>query len=200
MGPEGTQNEGYTRRLEKLQGARWKRLLKVQAPYRWNLRRLRPGFTLDLGCGTGRNLVHLDGNGVGIDHNPHSVDIARSAGLRAFTPEQFRSSEYAKPGAFFSILLSHVVEHMTMGEAVELIREYLQFLNEQGRLIFITPQEKGFKSDPTHVEFASFSEIGEMCSELGFRPVREHSFPFPRPLGRVFTYNEFVVVASRDPA
>jgi hypothetical protein len=34
-----------------------------------------------------------------------------------------------------------------------------------------------------------------VADELGLRPVRDFSFPFPRPFGRVFVYNEFVSVS-----
>src|SRR5215468_2590796 len=89
----GTEDRRYAARLIHQQEAiLWKRWLDVQAPYRWNLRRLSPGFTLDIGCGIGRNLLHLAGDGVGIDHNAHSVEIARSRGLAAFTPGEFQAS------------------------------------------------------------------------------------------------------------
>src|SRR5674476_1246283 len=63
----------YARRLQTLSGARWKRVLDVQMPYRANLRRLHLGRTLDVGCGTGRNLAALDrdrrqGRPTGGDH------------------------------------------------------------------------------------------------------------------------------------
>src|SRR5439155_25078118 len=90
--PGGTGTEQYADRLVSLQTARWKRWLDVQAPFRWNLRRLRPGFTLDIGCGIGRNLLHLGGQGVGVDTNEHCVRVARARGLIAFTPEEFRRS------------------------------------------------------------------------------------------------------------
>ena len=35
--------------------------------------------------------------------------------------------------------------------------------------------------------------------EHGWHVVSKQSFPFPRPVGRVFAYNEFVVVGERDP-
>jgi len=75
-----TRDAEYTRRLSSLEGAAWKRWLNVQAPYRWNLRRLQLGFTLDIGCGIGRNLVNLGGHGVGVDHNERSVELARERG------------------------------------------------------------------------------------------------------------------------
>jgi SAM-dependent methyltransferase len=190
-----TRDREYTERLIRLQRAPWKKWLDVQAPYRWNLRRLRPGFTLEVGCGIGRNLEHLRGEGVGLDHNPHSVAAARAVGLRAFTPEEFRESEWARPAAFDSLLLSHVAEHMRRDELVSLLRAHLAYVRVGGQLILITPQEVGFRSDPTHVEFMDTAFLRGVAEELRLLPVRDFSFPFPRPFGRVFVYNEFVSVS-----
>jgi SAM-dependent methyltransferase len=192
-----TRDEEYTRRLLEAQTRWWKRLLDVQAPWRWNLRRLQPGFTLEIGCGVGRNLLHLRGQGVGLDHNAFSVRAARSRGVIAFTPAEFAASEYDRPGRFDSILLSHVAEHMKRAEVVQLLRDHVRLLKEDGRLVLITPQEKGFASDPTHVEFMDFGALGEIVAAVGFSPKREFSFPFPRSFGRLFIYNEFVCVARR---
>ncbi len=78
-----------------------------------NIRSIAPGFVLDIGCGVGRNLLHLEGNGVGIDHNPTSVAICTSQGLTAYTNTDFEQTEYNSPGTFDAILLAHVAEHMT---------------------------------------------------------------------------------------
>lgn len=193
-----TRDREYTERLVRLQRAPWKKWLDVQAPYRWNLRRLRPGFTLEVGCGIGRNLEHLRGQGVGLDHNPHSVAAARAAGLRAFTPGEFRGSEWDRPSAFDSLLLSHVAEHMRRGALMDLLREQLPHVRSGGQLILITPQEVGFASDPSHVEFMDLAFLRGVADELGLERVREFSFPFPRAFGRLFIYNEFVSV-SRLP-
>jgi SAM-dependent methyltransferase len=193
-----TSGDSYTAQLQRESGVWWKRVADVQAPYRWNLRRLGPGFVLDLGCGLGRNLAHLSGNGVGVDHNPTSVQACRERGLTAFTPDEFRESEWAKPEQFDSLLLAHVVEHMLFDEAVSLIGGYVQHLRPSGRLILVTPQEKGFRHDPTHVEFMDLGRLRQLAEACGFTPAKAMSFPFPqRPLGRVFRYNEFVLVARR---
>lgn len=198
MGAESdTRSREYTERLVRLQRAPWKRLLRVQAPYRWNLRRLRPGFTLEVGCGIGRNLEHLDGNAVGLDLNPFSVAAARRAGLRAFTPAEFRASSWCRPGAFDSLLLSHVAEHMRREELLALLREHLAYVRPGGLLILVTPQEVGFRSDPSHVEFLDLAALRRVADELGLAPVRDYSFPFPRFFGRLFVYNEFVSVSRR---
>ena len=188
----------YTERLVRLQRAWWKRFLDVQAPYRFNLRRLQPGFTLEVGCGIGRNLEHLRGNGVGIDPNRYSVAVARERGLRAFTPDEFDASSWARPEAFDSLLLSHVAEHVPKDALLPLLRRYLAYVRGGGKLLLITPQEVGHRSDPTHVEFMDFARLREVIGALELRPEREYSFPFPRALGRVFIYNEFVSI-SRKP-
>jgi len=199
-GGVATHGEDYAKRLIRLQTARWKRWLDVQALHRWNLRRLDPGFTLDIGCGIGRNLLHLSGHSVGVDINEHCVRAARERGLTAFTPGEFlRSADYNRPGRFDALLLAHVAEHMTEDEVVALLREYETLLRNGGKLILIAPQEAGFKSDPTHVELMDFARLTRISDRLGFRLERAFSFPFPRWVGRLFTYNEFVVV-SRKPA
>jgi len=198
MGTESdTRSREYTERLVRLQRASWKRLLRVQAPYRWNLRRLRPGFTLEVGCGIGRNLEHLDGNAVGLDLNPFSVAEARRSGLRALTPAEFAASSWCRPAAFDSLLLSHVAEHMRREELLALLREHLAYVRPGGLLILVTPQEVGFRSDPSHVEFLDTAALRSVADTLALVPVRDYSFPFPRFFGRLFVYNEFVSVSRR---
>lgn len=195
-GPACSEHE-YATRLIRLQKTWWKRFLHVQAPYRWNLRRLQPGLTLEIGCGIGRNLLHLESSGVGIDLNPHCVEAARGQGLTAFTPADFFNSAFNQLGTFDSLLLSHVAEHMTRAEVVNLIQRYLPLVKPDGRLILFTPQEAGFRTDPTHVEFMDLEKLQAICSELPFVPERLCSFPFPRIFGKIFIYNEFVLVGRR---
>jgi 2-polyprenyl-3-methyl-5-hydroxy-6-metoxy-1,4-benzoquinol methylase len=195
---DATRGEAYAARLVRLQTTWWKRWLDVQAPYRWNIRRLNPGFVLDIGCGIGRNLHHLAGHGVGIDTNEHCVRASRARGLTAFTPEEFRRVvEYNRPGRFDAILLAHVAEHMTEDQAAALLREYDALLRPGGKLILITPQEAGYRSDPTHVQLVDFSGLARIADRLGFQQDRAFSFPFPRWMGRLFKYNEFISVSTK---
>lgn len=192
-----TEGVDYTERLQRKTGATWKRVLNVQAPYRWNIRRLNLGFTLDVGCGLGRNLGHLGGNGVGVDHNPTSVGHARALGFTAFTIEDFFKSEYAVPDRFDAMLAAHLVEHVDEAQAMEIVGSYLPFVRPGGRIVFITPQERGYASDATHVRFSGFDEVGALSTKLGLSVARQYSFPLPRVAGKVFTYNEFVTVARK---
>ena len=173
-------------------------MLDVQAPYRWNIRRLQLGRTLDVGCGIGRNLAHLGGNGVGVDHNPTSIAACRAQGLEAYTIDEFLASDVARPGAFDAMLAAHLLEHMDEPDARAVIESYLPYVRPGGQVVFITPQERGFASDATHVRFVGFPEAADMARALGLYVRRQYSFPFPRFAGRAFTYNEFVTVASKD--
>jgi 2-polyprenyl-3-methyl-5-hydroxy-6-metoxy-1,4-benzoquinol methylase len=197
-GAPSTDDRAYAERLLRLQRAPWKRWLHVQAPFRWNLRRLEPGATLEVGCGIGRNLRHLGPGSVGVDTNPYCVHAAREAGCTAFTPDEFRASTHFRLASVDTLLLAHVVEHMTEAEAAALVREYAPLVRPNGRLILIAPQEAGFRSDTTHVELMDFGRLKAIAARAGFTPERTYSFPFPRVAGRWFTYNEFVLL-SRKP-
>jgi len=193
--PAPTDAPEYAERLAGLQQVWWKRLLPVQAPYRWNLRRLHLGFTLDVGCGIGRNLENLGGHGVGVDHNADAVAAARARGFDAMTSEEFSASPFATPARFDSMLVAHVLEHMSQADAVELVGTYLPFVRPGGNVVFVTPQERGYRSDPTHVELMDFDALRHIATELHLSVARSYSFPFPRRCGTLFVYNEFVQVA-----
>jgi 2-polyprenyl-3-methyl-5-hydroxy-6-metoxy-1,4-benzoquinol methylase len=169
----------------------------VQAPYRFNMRRLPLGRVLDIGCGLGRVLQHLDGNGVGVDHNPDFVRYCRSAGLTAYTTEDFPSSPDAVPASFDSIVLAHVIEHIEPEVADEILTTYLPYVRPGGYVHFITPQERGFKSDSTHIHFTDFEDLAGLAERNGLTVVQKYSFPFPRSAGRAFVYNEFNVLTQK---
>jgi SAM-dependent methyltransferase len=191
--PGDIRDAQYTQRLVALQQVWWKRLLDVQAPYRWNLRHLVPGFTLEVGCGIGRNLANLRGNGVGVDLNDAAVAVARRRGFLAFTTDAFRATQYARPGTFDSLLLSHVLEHMRHEESFTLLTSYVEFVRPGGQLIVETPQERGYRSDASHVHFIDFDAIRSLFDRVGATVERQRSFPLPRAFGRFFIYNEFIV-------
>ncbi len=194
-----TEDADYARRLSTLEGARWKRLLNVQALYRWNLRRYHLGVTLDVGCGIGRNMAALEPGSVGVDHNPESVAVARRRGFSALTVEEFTRSAAAAPERFDSLLVAHVLEHMGKAEGVRLLETYLPYLRSGGAVLLICPQERGFASDPTHVQWLAGSDLEDMSRAVALRPVSRRSFPLPRPAGSWFTYNESLVLARKAP-
>ena len=190
-----TDSPDYAERLRSKQTLWWKRMLHVQAPYHWNLRRQHLGRTLDLGCGIGRNLGVLPPGSVGVDHNAEAVALARSSGYDAYTVREFLDGDLAVPAAFDGLLAAHVVEHMDRAEALRLLGDYLRFVRPGGLVFLVCPQERGYASDPTHVWFARDTELLELAQTLGLEPQRSYSFPFPRWTGKLFIYNEFCLTA-----
>ena len=101
------------------------------------------------------------------------------------------------PESFDSLLIAHVLEHMDRADDVQLIRDYLPYLKPGGQVCFITPQERGYASDATHVQFVDFEGSSSMAEEAGLTVEKAYSFPFPRWAGKPFIYNEFIVVARK---
>jgi len=128
---------------------------------------------------------------MGVDHNPESVAVARAAGLAAWLPGDLPESS----AGFDTLLFSHVLEHVADPEAM--ISTYRRLLRAGGRLVLITPQEAGWRSDPTHLRFVDGAALQRLLGDLGFGVERAYSFPMPRWAGRTFRHNEFVVV-GRD--
>jgi SAM-dependent methyltransferase len=194
---DDTKDPDYAMRLATLENKGLKKFFDVQAPYRWNLRKLDLGRTLDVGCGLGRNLMNLE-NGVGVDHNIEAVKIARSRGLTAYSTIEWQDSGDAIHKSFDSILLAHVIEHVSQQDSDGIIATYLPYLRPNGKLVLICPQEKGFPTDPTHIRWVDDAELRSTGKRHGFHELKNYSFPFPRILGKFFTYNEFVYLGQRN--
>ena len=196
---QDTRSQEYADRLRDLSGARWKQLLDVQRPYRWNLHRQGLGRTLDVGCGIGRNLVNLGGNSVGVDHNAESISECRARGLEAYTSEEWQAPpDVAAPESFEGLLFAHVVEHVEPEHWEGLVSAYLPYLAPGGTVMFICPQEKGYTTDSTHVHFTDGTKLADLARRVGLTVEKNFSFPFPRLAGRFFPYNEFCVVARKS--
>lgn len=189
----------YTRRLQRLSGRRWKRL--VPNPYRWNVRRVATGRVLDVGCGIGRCLDFIRPRGVGVDPNETAIAVCRENGHEAFTPQDFVDTYRPKISTerFDTLLCSHVLEHLEAGMGAELLNTYLPYIRDGGRVVLITPQERGQRSDATHVRFIDAEAIGDLARQCGLIVDRITSFPLPRWFGRWFIYNETVTIAHVMP-
>lgn len=193
-----TAGDDYAQRLNRLQNKRWKKLLNVQLPWKRRMQRLHLGRVLDIGCGNGRNLRYLDPSSVGVDHNAGLVQAARESGVTALTVDEFfADATVAEPESFDSLLLAHVIEHLQPAEAEKIIGSYLPYLKHGGKVVWITPQERGYASDPTHVTFADFAGLKRLAERLRLTVVRTYSFPFPRWTGKLFIYNEFHLLARK---
>jgi SAM-dependent methyltransferase len=193
--PDSAADPAYADRLMRIQGARWKRY--APNPYRWFLRKQQLGRVLELGCGVGRILGYLAPKAVGVDTNEAAIRHCRELGLEAYSPTEF--AQHGREHAFDTLLVAHVLEHMSRPEAVALLQTNLSYLRDDGRVVIICPQERGFGSDATHVAFHDLDALREICAEVGLATEMARSFPLPRWFGRLFVYNEFVVIARARP-
>ena len=114
----------------------------------------------------------------GEDYAERLIRAARARGFLAFTPSEFRASEHNRLEPFESLLISHVAEHMTEDDLVAMVNGYVDVLRRDGRLILISPQEAGFRSDSTYVEFMDFAKLAAVATRTGFDVEPIFSFPF----------------------
>jgi 2-polyprenyl-3-methyl-5-hydroxy-6-metoxy-1,4-benzoquinol methylase len=189
-----TQSEAYTKRLTSLSSRFISRIVGGQ-PYRWKIRRIAKGSVLEVGCGIGRNLNFLGSRAVGVDHNSMSIKVCKERGFTAYTPDEFFALPNIAHNKFDAILLSHVIEHLTLTEAHDLLHMYIKYLSPSGKLIIICPQQRGFASDSTHVTYFDLDSLAQLVTTVQCSEFSRESFPFPAFIGRWFTYNEWVYVS-----
>ena len=194
-----TQSEAYTKRLTSLSSRFISRLVRGQ-PYRWKIRRIAKGNVLEVGCGIGRNLHFLGSRAVGVDHNSISIKVCKERGFTAYTPDEFFALTDSAPKQFDTILFSHVVEHLTLVDAHDLLHTYIKLLLPSGKLIIICPQKRGFASDATHITYFNLDSLAQLATSVQCRELSRESFPFPAFFGRWFTYNEWIMQSSKNLA
>jgi hypothetical protein len=64
--------------------------------------------------------------------------------------------------------------------------------------VLICPQERGYLSDSTYVEFTGLDGLADVVRQLGLTVRWRMSFSLPGFAGKLFTHNEFVVVAGKS--
>jgi trans-aconitate methyltransferase len=166
----------------------------LQLPYALHLRFLNLGKTLDVGCGAGRNLKNLSSESIGVDHNSVMIKSCCDRGMNAYSVEEWQSKKESHLGSFDSLLFSHIAEHMTSLEFESMLRSYLPLLKKQGRIVVICPQESGYQSDQTHIEFMDFKKMKSIFKNVNIEAKGQYSYPFPRSFGKIFRHNEFVSI------
>jgi SAM-dependent methyltransferase len=194
-----TADEEYALRLQFLSRQRYKKILRSVNPYRLHIRKICVGRVLDIGCGIGRNLGYLSRpDALGIDHNTVAITLAQAAGFTTLTPTQYELEQEKYMESFDTLLISHVLEHLTESESISLLSSYLPAVKTGGRVIVICPQERGQASDPTHRTFLDHEAISLLFDTSGVSQIKHGSFPFPSWFGRFYVYNETVVMGVKQ--
>lgn len=192
----------YDARYAEVQILRSRNFLRrlIRHFYLRDILRFVDGPSIDFGCGSGDMLARLPPDSIGFEINPSAVSYCRTKGLKAelYEPEkddyQFSNLE---PGAFTTILFTHVLEHLEKPEiTLRKVIDSCQRLKIQ-RLILTVPCERGFKFDTTHKTFITKSFLTEHAL-LSYKNVRaQHLYYFPINtlwVGRYYTFHELHVV------
>lgn len=192
-----TKKTSYAQRLNNLQNKGWKKKLQFLNPYRYHISMIAKGQVLEVGCGIGRVLSFIPNRSTGIDHNLKAIEFCQKNNLTALSTEDFFLKYSSKKELFDTLIFSHILEHMTFKEAFELVNTYLPYLKKKGRLILITPQIKGFHSDPTHIEHMDIQTLKSLANNLDIEEIHTYSFPFLSYFGKYFIYNENIFIGNK---
>jgi 2-polyprenyl-3-methyl-5-hydroxy-6-metoxy-1,4-benzoquinol methylase len=196
-----TNSEDYFNEIYRNTQSILRKVIPTQLPYSYNLRRLKLGRVLEVGCGLGRNLKALDHGSIGIDHNLLSIDFCKGRGLEVYETNEFLKLATGNNDFLFdTLLMSHVLEHIEFENQIPVLSQYLAFLKPNSSILLITPQEAGHKSTDSHITWTDFNRLCEILQSAApdWKIEKSFSFPFPRVTGPFFTFNEFNLLAKRS--
>ncbi len=134
------------------------------------------GRVLDLGCGRGEVLELLQERGneaVGVETDNELVRICQAKGLNVVEQDAV-SYLGTTTEDWDGIFVGHLIEHLPMNLAYDLMAGCWAALRRGGRVILLTPNPNWlpgigeFWSDPTHVRFYPISAMGNMLLSAGF--------------------------------
>lgn len=132
---------------------------------------------LELGCGRGEFLqlaAPAVGRVLGVDVDPEMVEQAVGAGVDAVQADviEFLASTEERPDAVF---LAHLIEHLTVAEAFEMLEQVARIVPAGGVVIVVTPNPaclanltNDFWSDPTHVRLYTVDLLRFLLDQTGF--------------------------------
>jgi SAM-dependent methyltransferase len=137
---------------------------------------------VDIGCGNAGLVELLTRRGVeaiGVDTDPSMVAEARDRGLDVHLVDGTSFLRGREPGSVGAIIATHLVEHIELGELVELLELAATRLRPGGVLIAETPNPtslivlgNSYILDPTHLRPLHPSLLAFLCEGAGFRDVR----------------------------
>lgn len=139
------------------------------------------GRLLDIGCGDGGAILHLQKRGWsvhGIDFDPGAVEAARRRGIAVDLGDV---AERSYPGASFDVVtLNHALEHLV--DVRKTLREVLRILRPGGQILIVTPNaaswlSRRYGSDwqglepPRHLQIFTPRALCQLVSDAGFSKV-----------------------------
>lgn len=130
------------------------------------LRDLQPGMVLDVGCGTGGNLLLFDGQVVGLDISLRALSFAKRRGSNAWLCQGKAEALPFKNDTFDLVLALDLLEHLP--DDVQGLREMYRVLKKGGTLLVTVPAYKFLWSEHDEAlgHFRRYSK-GEIMGKMG---------------------------------
>lgn len=136
------------------------------------LSRFLTGKVLDVGCGIG-DFLSFRNNTIGVDINPHAVDLCRQKNLDAMVMQRdelpFLNQE------FDGAVLDNVLEHID--EPGPVLYELHRVLRPEAALIVGVPGSIGYKRDSDHKKFYSEEKLVKTVTNCGFKLIKTFGMP-----------------------
>jgi 2-polyprenyl-3-methyl-5-hydroxy-6-metoxy-1,4-benzoquinol methylase len=149
---------------------------------RMYLNKVKPCRLLEIGCGSGEFLSHMQQSGwdvEGIDFDAKAVENVREKygiNARVGSLENFRYAEKS----FDAITMNHVIEHVH--DPVSLLQECYRILKPGGYLVLVTPNinsfgHQKFKTNwrglepPRHIHIFSQATLRQCANKSGFEKI-----------------------------
>jgi trans-aconitate methyltransferase len=158
------------------------------------------GAIVDLGCGCGEFLAYckMKQRGArGIDSNTWFVDICSKRGLLAENGDIVTLAGQ-QPASFPNAICDNVLEHLTIEEIDAFFGRISTVLAERGLLVCVVPEERGYKSDPTHKTFVTLDLISKLLVRRPLTIKKNYRHPFNMPfVGKMLYLNMRVVVLGK---
>lgn len=146
---------------------------------------------LDLGCGTGRHVIHMAGKGLrvcGSDNAPTALKLTRQwlmdEGLTAdLVLSDMRQPMPFKDNSFDALLSTQVIHHALLAAVLGTAREIERILRRDGLILVSVPTRKAITEDaPEHEEIEPDTFVPTSGTEAGL----PHHLFTPEEFQRIF--------------
>lgn len=138
-------------------------------------------MVLDLGCGTGANLILFPRQGIGLDREFLALQISRNKGLSRLVQADAHNLPF-KDETFAVVIITQVLYHQKIRREEKVLQEVKRVLRKGGRLLLAEPAFEILRREHDRVEHTrkryQREEIRNLLEKCGFR-ILKISYLYP---------------------
>ena len=179
----------------------------------------RPLRVLDIGCGYGRDTVHISKSlgfrVLGIDISDKAVELARENATNALAREaEFRVMDFRELNSIFDVVLVSNLYHLLEPQGRHDIATHAARLLIPGGRLFLNaistrdPEHYGVGVpligeentwvDGKYIHLSTEDEMRRDFAVLTIRELYEHEYEEPHPGGRTHNHKSWILVAEKN--